>query len=108
MEQRLNPFSDVSTCIKCGSTSLPSHGHIGTRYCAGGKEPEERPEESHDPMTQIATVFSKVASVHNQVGAPLVPSRLNICAGIGEEHLHKTCSGCGYEWLTETKDAEGK
>ena len=122
MEQTLKPFSEISTCIKCGiseqlrqmqdfgppSVFLPQGkipGVILTRYCAGGKEPEERPEESPDPMAHIAAIFSKVASVHNQVGA-LVPAKLNICAGIGEEHLHKTCSACGYEWLMKTKDRE--
>lgn len=35
----------------------------------------------------------------------MLPVKLNICAGIGEEHLHKICSRCQFEWLTETKDA---
>lgn len=81
-------------------------GAILTRYCPGGKEPEQAPEESTDPMMQIATMVSRAASVHNQVGAEtLLKPRINICAGIGEEHLHRVCSNCGFEFLTKTKDA---
>jgi len=32
--------------------------------------------------------------------------KLNICAGIGTEHLHATCSNCNYEFLMATKDSE--
>lgn len=39
-----------------------------------------------------------------KLGTPSRP-RINICAGIGEEHLHKTCACCQYEWLTQTKDS---
>jgi hypothetical protein len=75
----LETFSELCTCVKCGMPAVMFAGSkipgaIVTRYCGGGKEPEEKPEESPDPMTQIATMMSKVASVHSQVGAPGIPT----------------------------------
>lgn len=111
--QTLKPFAEVVTCPKCGDGPAPTGpdsaffnspmgvvlSFVTTRYCPGGQEPES-PAEPNPMLALIEFVAPKVGF---SAGTP--KPRLNICAGIGEEHLHKTCSRCQYEWLTRTKDA---
>lgn len=116
--QTLKPFADVTTCPKCGDGPAPVNPpaadpffttagpgffpamvFVATRYCPGGQELESPAE--------VNPVHALIEFVAPKVGFPAVPpkTRLNICWGIGEEHLHKTCSRCQYEWLTRTKDS---
>ena len=94
----IKPFTESAQCAKCGAgdnTSVPMMGMTGvhSRYCPGGQEPEVEPDKN--PIEALLTLIPAFSN-------PLAPrkSRINICAGIGEEHLHKTCSRCGFEWLT--------
>lgn len=101
----IKPFSELAECVKCGAgDSMPASpmigmfGSINTRFCPGGKEPEE--EQDKNP---IHAILSLLPSLGNPLAA--LKPRINICAGIGEEHLHKTCPRCGFEWLTGTRPA---
>ncbi len=77
---------------------------IGTVYCPGGQEPEK---EETNPIAAMLHVASKTGAVPPGFDAGISKKSINICAGIGEEHLHRICGRCQYEWLTQTKDAAG-
>jgi predicted nucleic-acid-binding Zn-ribbon protein len=107
------PFSNSVECAKCGSgavdlKTLPAgiaprlSGYVTMRYCSGGKEPEAPAEIN--PLNLAQELIAAATGKPISLGEPVPRGRLNICAGIGEEHLHLTCSWCGYEWLMETKD----
>jgi hypothetical protein len=94
----IKPFTESTQCVKCGAVDPHPMLMIGvqTRYCPGGQEPETETEKN-----PIEAFLSLLPSL----GSPLAAARkpgINICAGIGEDHLHKTCSRCGFEWLTKT------
>lgn len=118
-------FTESAECVKCGLAdvlllnpdsalhrSLTHHepvppvlfgmgavSVIQTRYCPGGQEPEV--EQPADPVLALFSMLPQLANKQ----LPTLRPKLNICAGIGEEHLHKTCPRCGFEWLTGTKPA---
>ena len=105
MEQpTIKPYSETADCIKCGAPDRhpnPMLGVIGaaTRFCPGGKQLEEDDQDK----SPIDAILSLLPALSNPMSAR--KPRINICAGIGEEHLHKTCPRCGFEWLTQTKPA---
>ena len=100
----IKPFSELAQCIKCGAGdpsthAIPMigvHGPIHTQFCPGGKELEE--EQDKNPVEAFLSLLPAISNL--QLARK---PKINICAGIGEEHLHKTCPRCGYEWLTGTK-----
>jgi Zn ribbon nucleic-acid-binding protein len=107
---KIEPYSGpTSECAKCGNGSQLSpgpeifprmqHATLRVRYCPGGKELEETEE---NPLTAFLQLVSSesISSKFRSVSL----KRVNICAGIGEDHLHVTCVDCGYEWLTHTKE----
>lgn len=124
----VQPFGDLGTCPKCGHgdpfigkaenagtvptfpssdmpfaviASMPSV--LRRRYCPGGQEPETpATAESDVPKILSAFVGSVLPMLTAMNGAK---PNLNICAGVLEEHLHVTCSNCGFEFLMATKDA---
>ena len=73
-----------------------------TRYCRGGKELEN--EEAENPMATIMKAATGALPEQFKSLGFVGPSKINICAGITEEHLHKICSVCAYEFLMQTKD----
>ena len=100
----IKPFSELAECVKCGAgdnSPNPMLGMMGinTRFCPGGQGPEV--EEEKNPIETFLSVLPQLAAQK----IPSTRPRINICAGIGEEHLHKTCPRCGFEWLTQTKPA---
>jgi hypothetical protein len=125
---KLKPFSESAQCEKCGGQDIfffqdpprianrdpfpigidpppvifaPAPGvvDIRTRYCPGGQEPEARVEDN-----PLATLLASLpAGPKAEMFTSSLRPRINICAGIGEEHLHKTCPRCGYEWLTKVR-----
>lgn len=117
---QIEPFADCSACNKCGAADAriqfdPQDGPvaiapmspysvsvINTRYCAGGKEPEEK-----SPVSGIGSVLGHLLEGRLPEGmnlGELGKRTINICAGVMQEHLHKTCSRCGFEFLTETRE----
>ncbi len=118
---KIQPFTVLAGCPKCGAGQPPSAmsvstmsihpvafiGEMRTRYCSGGKEPEAEPDQS-SPLA-ITDAFHKIVSSLPGAGEALgssLPRSFNICAGITQEHLHRTCSNCQYEFLMATKDTE--
>lgn len=109
---RLEPFpAPNAECPKCGAGPgrqpvslsafpMPAPSALKLIYCAGGKEPEETTE--NPLMAFMQTVLSGEAFAQKFRSLPL--KRINICAGITEEHLHVGCMNCGHEWLTQTKE----
>jgi hypothetical protein len=103
----IKPFTELAECVKCGAgDSLPTsspmigmYGQIQTRFCPGGQELEAEPEK-----TPVDAILSLLPTLLSNPLAARKP-RINICAGIGEEHLHKTCPRCGFEWLIGTRPA---
>lgn len=87
---------------------VPGFSPIRTRYCPGGQEPEQPAEL--DPMAVSLQAITQMTSGLPEHLRPTLPppprGKLNICAGIGEEHLHAVCNNCQYEFLMATKDAE--
>jgi hypothetical protein len=87
---------------------MPGFSPIRTRYCPGGQEPETVPEL--DPIGASLQMIQQMTShlpSHLQPQMPAGPrGKINICAGIGEDHLHAICNNCQYEFLMATKDAE--
>jgi hypothetical protein len=108
----LKPFSDIEYCEKCGNGKahdprvaafLPPPGlTFCVSYCPGGKEPEEPAETNPLAALLEALPQGPRASMFASSRRP----RINICAGIGEEHLHITCTRCQHEFLTKTKPVE--
>jgi hypothetical protein len=99
----IKPFTESAQCIKCGLFDNPQGVIMGmqsiqTRFCPGGQEPECEPDRN-----PVDALLSLLPALSNPLTAR--KPRINICAGIGEEHLHKTCPRCGFEWLTGTKPA---
>jgi len=102
---KLKPYREVASCPKCGAGKREGDASVETtiameesmrifpcacraRYCPGGKQAKEvQPSFSLGGITLS------------------VDQRANVCAGIPGEHLHVTCSGCGYESLMECRDA---
>jgi hypothetical protein len=89
--QKLLPFERVPRCRKCGAARwfiawlvLRARASFPARHCNGGKAPTETMES---PMPFF------------------VPSakRQNNCAGVTKEHLHRYCTNCGYEWMSEVR-----
>lgn len=72
---------------------------LRTVYCAGGKEPES---EEQNPLVGV---FKMATGALPEQLKNLSGRTINICAGIGQEHLHRICSNCGYEFLMQCKDA---
>lgn len=81
-------------CPKCdwGPARVPSflvrwfdipHAVFKTGYCTGGQDPEK-----------TATMVTPMGEFHQKYTP--------ICTGISEEHLHLTCTHCGYHFLMET------
>lgn len=133
---KLQPFAVSTCCPKCGAGEPapvvpPSYGDkwsagldtvpaplspfiayngpfmsgtLRTRYCAGGKEPES--EGELDPMVQITRVAASITGGKGAADLFHGPGKINICAGITEEHLHRICTNCEYEFLMQTKDSE--
>lgn len=113
IDSKIKPFIAGHVCVKCGAGEIlyppPAlHMHSVTiRFCSGGKEPESPLDV--DPMTSsfqaamntLSSVFPQ--QIVNHVGEQR--GKLNICAGIAEEHLHATCNNCQYEFLIQTKDS---
>lgn len=100
----IKTYSESEQCVKCGALDNPQGVIMGmqsihTRFCPGGKELEEEQEKN-----PIEAFLALVPAITNFGAVPRKP-KINICAGIGEEHLHKTCPRCGFEWLTQTKPA---
>lgn len=127
----LKPFSTITCCEKCGNGDfdfLPKGGDVSfepnflglagpqagpiavayppvglsifsIRYCAGGKEPTDPAEQN-----PLAAFLQTVSSGDPRLLGSTMTPRINICAGIGEEHLHYTCSRCQYEFLMRTKE----
>lgn len=98
----IKPYSESATCVKCGAgdnSPNPMLGMMGinTRFCPGGKELEEE-----EPKNPIEAFLSLLPALGSSLAVAHKP-RINICAGIGEEHLHKTCPRCGFEWLTKVR-----
>lgn len=107
---KLHPYSALCECPKCGNRDHSSdktveHAcfHIRTRYCAGGKDLEEH--KPANPMAIIGGMMEAAGEGRNLTTDMLTKTEINLCAGIGEEHLHKVCSSCGFEWMTGTKDS---
>lgn len=110
MNSKIEPFTGpMAGCPKCGCGSgnppnprfVPQtfvQSSLRVRYCLGGKEPEENAAEP--VMELLQQIFMAAADKLRAVTV----KRLNICAGITEEHLHVTCVDCGHEWLTQTKE----
>lgn len=122
MNIKIEPFSEFAACPKCGEAdeghsvpvlslnARPDDDHllppvrirgmvnIQTRYCPGGLEPEAK--EQDPSLKMVSAMASMIGSKQVELGQ----TKLNICASITTEHLHKTCSRCHYEFLTETKD----
>lgn len=111
---KIEPFTGHHTyCPKCGNGSENQLVHgvgdfnvhpsmrtaLRVRYCAGGKEPEETEQ---NPLSAFLQLIA--ADAISSKFRTLSLTRVNICAGIGEEHLHVQCVDCGYEWLTQTKE----
>jgi len=100
----IKPFTDLAQCVKCGAGDNAHNPMLGmsginTRYCPGGQELEAEPDK-----TPVDAILSLLPTLLSNPLAARKP-RINICAGIGEEHLHKTCPRCGFEWLIMTKAA---
>ena len=133
LNQKIEPFSNIVACPKCGcgelaanpvsmctagaiegqafGVSLPTMPIMGpsyaitTRFCPGGQEPEQKGDNE---LVETAKIMAAAVSAINPAASKLIPdstSKINICAGIAEEHLHRTCSNCGFEFLMATKDA---
>jgi len=95
----------TSACIPLSPPSLPpvrmvGYSKINTRYCRGGLEPEAKEQDAS--LAMVNAMASMINSKAPQLGQP----KLNICAGVYTEHLHKICIRCQYEYLTETKDGK--
>src|SRR5260221_6069414 len=100
----VKPFTESAQCNKCGAFDNPQGVIMGmqsiqTRFCPGGQELEAEPDKP--PVDAILSLLPTLLSNPLAARKP----RINICAGIGEEHLHKTCPRCGFEWLIKTKAA---
>jgi hypothetical protein len=94
-------FTESAECVKCGAgdnSPNPMFGMMGinTRWCPGGQELEAEPDKN-----PIDALLSLLPALSNPLAAR--KPRINICAGILAEHLHKTCPRCGYEWLTSVR-----
>lgn len=117
---KLKPFSTITCCEKCGNGYIPPNpvglgpqdpapfilapvffSSFTIRYCAGGKEPENPTEQN-----PVASFLQTVSAIAPDKLASSLPPRINICAGIGEDHLHLTCTCCQYEFLMQTKPEE--
>ncbi|HLW53227.1 MAG TPA: hypothetical protein VKW06_10330 [Candidatus Angelobacter sp.] len=81
-------------------TALPESMVFEIHYCAGGKELES---EITDPMAQTIQMAANLTSGGKMPS--IMPKRVNVCAGIFQEHLHRTCIRCRFEVLTECRDA---
>lgn len=99
----IKPFTESAQCVKCGAADqilTPMMGMgIGSMFCPGGKQLEEEQEKN-----PVEAFLSLLPAITNLGGVARKP-KINICAGVTEEHLHKTCPRCGYEWLIHTKPA---
>lgn len=114
----IKPFSDVVSCEKCGHGNVdpvepPSGPHVpelplymvrvafssfDVRYCGGGKELENPAEKN-----PVVSFLQMIGQGDPRMFASSLPPRINICAGIGEEHLHLTCTRCRHEFLMKPK-----
>lgn len=130
IDNKVRPFTELKGCPKCGvgdeppvyppAPALPieyagalpilmgSFTPLRTRYCPGGQEPESPVEL--DPMaTSLQAAMAAMTSIipeHKRPELAAPRGKINICAGIGQEHLHATCSNCSYEFLMATKDTQ--
>jgi ribosomal protein S27AE len=103
----IKPFTESAQCTKCGAADYLAMGQpmpsnlmmnpVIMRFCPGGKELEEE-----EPKNPIEAFLSLLPALGSSMAVARKP-RINICAGIGEEHLHKTCPRCGFEWLTAVR-----
>jgi predicted RNA-binding Zn-ribbon protein involved in translation (DUF1610 family) len=84
----VNPFAEIATCPKCG---------MGDRASEMPQQLSAMPAPAM--LGTIVFVLTRYCA-----GAAPGSTGVNLCAGIGHEHLHKICPNCGYEWLTKTKD----
>lgn len=115
LDNTLHPFFELSECPKCGSADHSCDDkeaacqrpcrHIRTRYCAGGKPVTE--DAPVNPMMALGRIMESAQEGKTVSSADLTRTEINLCAGVGEEHLHKTCVMCGYEFLTRTKEMHG-
>ena len=132
---QVHAFAQITECPKCGlkdkseekvnAVALSTRtqalfaaldrvlGRLGPalamrrQYCKGGQGPES---EQKNPL---AVVFEGAATLSASPGPEFMEKlqelngrKINICAGIGAEHLHLFCQLCGYEFLMECKDSE--
>lgn len=92
------PFQkQLKTCPKCGwgPTHMPglfvrwfdlAHCAFRVNYCKGGQDPEK------------TVTHATIAGLVEQTVNP-------ICAGVGQDHLHISCTHCGFHFLMESMDA---
>jgi ribosomal protein L37E len=95
------PFQvQMRTCPKCGwgPSKRPGflirwfdipHAAFKVSWCPGSQDLEK--------VTKIVTLSGEVDHKYNPV-----------CAGVSENHLHLSCTHCGFHFLMETRDAHAR
>ena len=86
--QQLKPFERNPKCPKCTAVAETLLRRLfrrtirvfPMRYCCGGKPATE----------EHLAMMGLIKHEHR-----------NVCAGMNQEHLHRFCKNCGYEWLSE-------